>query len=143
MSETTILARKNPGRHPEVLVAPVITFLGVLLLLFVARIYEQLPIQAPDCSFKANTGIPCVGCGGTRSMQSLAVGEFLEAIRFNPAVVLGVFLSGVWFTTGLLRFLRSESPRSVKEQNRRLKQSLLILLAVLLTNWIYLITFLE
>ncbi len=130
-------------RHPEVLVAPLVTFLVVIGLLLIARVYDHLPVQAPDCTFKTATGIPCVGCGGTRAMQSLAFGEIVRAVQFNPAVVLGVSLSGCWFASGLFKFLRGGRPLPSSRQNRKLKQSVFVVVAILAANWIYLIKYLE
>jgi hypothetical protein len=48
------------------------------------------------CSFRARTGLPCVGCGGTRAFRLGARGAFAAAARTNP---LGAFAAGaVWVT---------------------------------------------
>jgi hypothetical protein len=36
------------------------------------------------CSFRARTGLPCVGCGGTRAFMLGARGAFPAALRANP-----------------------------------------------------------
>ena len=44
------------------------------------------PFRLPGfCLFKALTGVPCPGCGVTRSILALASGHFAEAWRANPA----------------------------------------------------------
>lgn len=40
------------------------------------------------CSFRARTGLPCVGCGGTRAFVLGVRGAFPRAVRANP---LGAF----------------------------------------------------
>jgi hypothetical protein len=39
------------------------------------------------CTFRRFTGLPCPGCGMTRSFISMAHGHLAEAWRFNPAGV--------------------------------------------------------
>lgn len=130
-------------RRVEVLVAPLVTFAAVVGLLVMARYYDRLPAQAPPCGFKTILGIPCVGCGGTRAMMALVAGRPLEAVRFNPAVTMGVFASALWAVAGVLNFRHGRSPLSVPEQNRRIKRVALIVLAVLTLNWVYLILYLQ
>jgi hypothetical protein len=36
------------------------------------------------CSFRARTGVPCLGCGGTRALELAARGRVGEALRLNP-----------------------------------------------------------
>lgn len=128
-------------RHPEVLVAPTVTFLAVVALVGFARVYEHSPIQAPSCGFRNTFGIPCLSCGGTRAFESLSHGRFLEAIAFNPAVILGVGAVLVWFIAGLIRFFRGRAPG---HEGRRIsvKKLSLLLFLILTFNWIYLILFL-
>ncbi|MDF1740012.1 MAG: DUF2752 domain-containing protein [Verrucomicrobiales bacterium] len=128
-------------RHPEVLVAPTVTFLAVVALVGFARVYERSPIQAPSCGFRNTFGIPCLSCGGTRAFESLSHGHLLEAIAFNPAVILGVVAVLIWFIVALTRFYRGRAPG----EGRRwisVKKLSLLLFSILTLNWIYLILFL-
>lgn len=138
MSEGT-----TPNRHVEVLVPPLVTFAGVVVLLLVARFYDQLPLRPPPCGFRTTFGIPCVGCGGTRAMKSLASGQLFEAVSFNPAVIAGVFVSALWAIAGVIKYRRGTRPLSVPEQNRHIKRGALIVLGLLALNWVYLILFLR
>jgi hypothetical protein len=46
------------------------------------------------CSFRARTGVPCLGCGGTRALDLAARGRVIEALRLNP---LGAWVGlGLW-----------------------------------------------
>ncbi len=137
------MTASSSTRRLEVLVAPVITFLAVITLLFIARIYDQLPVKAPDCRMKTSLGIPCLTCGGTRSMQALAAGDLGQACRFNPSVVLGVFASAIWLGFGIRSYRKGDEPLAIPEQNRRIRNGALIILGVLLINWVYLILFTE
>jgi len=129
-------------RHPTILVGPLVTLAAVVALLGIARIYDRLPLRPPECGFKAVLGIPCAGCGGTRSMRALAAGHLVEAVRSNPAVVLGVFVSMAWAMNAWLRFRRGVEPLPVAAQNRCLLRGAIITGAILLLNWIYLLLFL-
>lgn len=40
------------------------------------------------CSFRARTGVPCLGCGGTRALGRMARGDWRGALAANP---LGAF----------------------------------------------------
>lgn len=44
------------------------------------------PVFPVTCVFKAVTGMPCPTCGGTRAVEALAAGRFLEALWLNPMV---------------------------------------------------------
>jgi hypothetical protein len=129
-------------RHPAVLVAPLITFVVVIALLIVARSYERLPLRPPACSFRTLTGLPCLGCGGTRAVRALAAGDVLAALRFHPAVLLGCAVAGIWPLWGFWRYRKGNDVSSPIEQNRKLVRAAWIIGVVLVLNWIYLIKFL-
>lgn len=130
-------------RRVEVLVGPLVTFLAVLSLLGVARFYDRLPVRPPECGFKNSFGIPCVSCGGTRSIKALSQGQIVEALRFNPAVVIGGFVSLIWLMAGLRRYYGGAAPLPVPEQNRRIRRVALIVFVLLAFNWVYLILYLK
>ena len=48
--------------------------------------------HGPACIFRLTTGIPCPGCGMTRSLSSIWRGDFLLSLRFHP---LGLPLFGI------------------------------------------------
>lgn len=132
----------EPRRHPEWLVAPLVTFAAVVILLIVARFYDRIPVHPPECGLRTMLGVPCAGCGGTRSMKALAAGNFVEALRFSPAAVLGVISSVIWAGFGVARFGRGIPRPSVFEQNRRIIRGFIVAGVILLGNWIYLIFYL-
>jgi len=51
---------------------------------------EKSGIGIP-CTFKAVTGLNCVGCGGQRTFHFLLHGEFLKAARYNFLIYLFPF----------------------------------------------------
>lgn len=128
------------SRRPEILVAPLVTLGMILLLLAVARYYEHMPVRPAECGFKTLTGLPCVSCGGTRSMRALSTGQFTDAVRFNPGVVFGVACAVGWLGWRTSRYLRPEAP--VREPRRASPWIAFgVILALLLANWIYLLAF--
>jgi hypothetical protein len=63
------------------------------------------------CWFKAWTGLPCPGCGMTRSGSSLLHGDLLHAWNYNP---FGLLIAPIIFGMGLLAIL----PKQVRERLR-------------------------
>lgn len=130
------------AREPAWLVGPLVTLLAVITLLVAAGRYDHLPVHPPECGFRKLAGLPCVGCGGTRSARALAAGRIGESVRFNPAVVLGVGATLAWTVAGCSRFLGGVPLPKPPEQNRRIRRNALLAAALLLLNWIYLVFFL-
>ena len=55
--------------------------------------FEDGPIV---CPLRILTGYPCPGCGGTRAMGSIALGQFDQAWSFNPLAFLVAIISIAW-----------------------------------------------
>lgn len=53
------------------------------------------------CPFRILFGIPCPGCGFTRALRCLAVGDFLEAFQMYPLALAILFLL---LSAGILRY---------------------------------------
>ena len=79
---------------------------------------------------------------GTLLGATLAAGRPLEALRFNPAAVLGVGVVGAWALLGWTRYRLGAVPPPPDEQNRRVVRNLVVVGAVLALNWIYLLFYL-
>lgn len=104
------------------------------LVLVLGAAYFQLPI---GCPFKAITGYPCPGCGGTRALIALLHGHIWEAIMINPLSVLLILFAvaaPVWLfidcyrgTHTLKKLMRSPWPAS----------ALIITALIILANWIW------
>lgn len=89
------------------------------------------------CAWKACTGWPCVGCGGTRALALLAAGEWLAALRMNPGAVgtvLGLLAINVYAAVILLARLPPWRPAWLSRVRWRW-----IVAGVLLGNWLYLL----
>lgn len=136
------------------LVAPSVSLLAVILLLVAARTYDAWPVKAPQCSLRTLTGVPCVGCGGTRAMKALSRGEIREAAGFNPLVVLAVGGIVLWFvwtvsTARLARFQCEEKPGGGSgamgpsgKLGKTGKWWGVVITVLVLLNWLYLLCYL-
>ena len=76
-------------------------------------------------------------------MQALANGNVMDALRFNPAVILGILASVVWLGIGIRRFRKGFTEPEPAAMSRRIKIVSLSVAAILFLNWIYLIFTLE
>jgi hypothetical protein len=66
-------------------------------------------LGGPVCSWKSTTGIPCAGCGATRSVLLLFGGQWVEAWRMNPGVLAALtLLLGANLYAAAVVFLRLE-----------------------------------
>jgi hypothetical protein len=60
---------------------------GPRLLLEMGRFqnrWEGRPADPVVCSFRAQSGMPCLGCGGTHALALASRGKVLAAIATNP-----------------------------------------------------------
>jgi len=113
---------------------PGVVVVGFLL----ARLF---PFQAipPLCPFRRFAGLPCIGCGGTRSwvhMAHLRISEAftqspLGAVLFIAAALMVLYLGAR--STGLLPAWRLHTSRTEAMGLR------IMLGALLLTHWLYLL----
>lgn len=53
-------------------------------VLVVTLVLARSGLPGPPCLFRTFFGIPCPGCGMTRSLESIWRGELGAAIRYNP-----------------------------------------------------------
>lgn len=70
-----------------------VTLCGLLfacLLMLVRWFPPQSNWWYPKCWLHELTGLNCPGCGGTRAITSLAHGDLLAAVYWNPLLVIGL-----------------------------------------------------
>ena len=104
------------------------------LLFFAGFLSSRLGIALIFCPLKYLTGIPCPFCGGTRAALALLQGDLHQAVMMNPLAVGLMLLAPL----GALLYWRLIVPRGWKIA--RYKRLLLILLiAAIAANWVYLI----
>lgn len=85
-------------------VSPKISFwklsVFLLLLFILLQSLPYLPVQ-PFCLFKKVTGIPCPGCGCTRSLGFLMQGDWEHSWNYNPMVIILVVYFSVVYLLSL------------------------------------------
>ena len=110
------------------------TILGLAFFGLLLSERVQIPI---GCPFKALTGIPCPGCGGTRALYAILHGDILEALYINPlSCVLIVFFAILPFWA----LYDGYTGKGILQKAFRMrlpKFCLVILFVVILANWIW------
>ena len=89
------------------------------------------------CTFKAATGLPCMTCGGTRTLALLARGDLPEALAMNPLVAAAFFVLVPWALADLALWTRGRALGLDLGAGGR-RWMLIIGAAALLVNWAYL-----
>ena len=93
------------------------------------------------CPMKAVTGLPCPSCGATRSVMSLAHGDFAAAWSWNPlGYILGLLLLTlpVWLAADAWTGRKSLASAYVfLERRLRLRWVAVPVVLLLICNWIW------
>ena len=91
-------------------------------------------LQLPQCVFIRLTGLPCLGCGGTRCARNLVHLDFGQAFLFHPGFFLVVLAATLWTAYSASFCLRRDTLRLrffvEPGQERRLRVTFFLLLAV-------------
>ncbi len=79
---------------------------GALLAGLLVRLLhlDRLPISL--CTFRTVTGIPCMGCGGTRAVGALARLDLSGALAMHPLVTLLALGIALWGLVDLVLLVR-------------------------------------
>ena len=110
---------------------------AALVVLWVASGHEELPRVI--CPFRHLTGIPCVGCGGTRALLALTRGELHAAFIWNPLVAAASIAALAWLLyAAVVTVLRAPRLRvRLGSRDRLLFRT--AAWTVLVGNWMFLI----
>lgn len=68
-------------------------------------------LQLPQCVFIRLTGLPCLGCGGTRCARNLVHLDFGQAFLYHPGFFLVVTLAALWTAYSAVFWLRRDTLR--------------------------------
>ena len=68
-------------------------------------------LQLPPCIFMRVTGLPCLGCGGTRCARNLVNLDLGQAFLFHPGFFLVVTLALLWTVYSAIFWLRRDPLR--------------------------------
>lgn len=93
------------------------------------------------CPSKLLFGIPCAGCGNTRSVQAFFRGDFYDALMYNPTGILIALVMTICPLWILIDYMRDSSSllHTYRGMENRLRHPAAIVLVLLLTlcNWIW------
>ena len=80
------------------------------------------------------TGLPCLGCGGTRCARNLAHLDFGQALLFHPGFFLVVLLAFLWTIYSAVFWIRRDTLRLrlvvQPAYDRRLRIAFVVVLVV-------------
>jgi hypothetical protein len=87
-----------------------VTLAGLGVVLLAGR---AVSIHAPPCPLRSLTGVPCPGCGMTRTADAVISGQVGEALATDAAAVLLLVAIGVLAAVHLVRVVlqRQAPPR--------------------------------
>ena len=105
----------------------------MVIVLVAGRFYERSPLKFPACGFKRLTGLPCISCRGTRSVQALAAGDVVLSLRYNPLVLVSIAIGMIWVGGYAVR--KGRPPKRPISP----KTATVITGVLLVGNWIFLI----
>lgn len=68
-------------------------------------------LTTPGCAFRRLTDVPCLACGGTRSVRAALSGDLLASLSFNPLFALGLAGLALWSAWAVAARLRGDQLR--------------------------------
>ncbi len=112
---------------------------GLVALPAFYLLQPRFPALLSGCRFRDWTGWPCPSCGGSRAIRDLFRGDVLEAFLHNPLVVLGIALFAGWFLLSLAVEVIGRNEMEFILSRREKIAARILLVALPLINWGYLI----
>lgn len=115
------------------IIHPVTCFVALSALILGAFVLPTQGIGLSMCAMKTTTGIPCPGCGLTRSVTGVFHGRFLAAWQYNP---FGFGFALFFALSGPLLFLPSRLRARLIEKLSPYDMHVFIVLIAFLTLFI-------
>lgn len=128
-----LVPEKSP--LPRLLVFPfgLLALAGLVLL----RFQSDLVLRWAHCPLREVTGLPCPTCGGTHAAVDLVQGRWLDALRANPLVVVGLVLFGLWLAGGLLATVMPQLRRDIHWTPAEKRTARILAILLLVTTWVW------
>lgn len=127
----------NEKKKREWLIPEIFSF-GALFILVVSFFLPPDKIIFQICSFKNITGLPCPGCGLTRSVINISHLNFFRAFRLNP---MGYFIYLILIAFSFYSFipesLRIKTDTYILKHLNTLIASVCLFFAFLISIWIF------
>lgn len=121
-----------PGELNHELVWPA-AFLGGAVF---AWAWFLVGLRLPQCVFMRLTGLPCLGCGGTRCARALVRLDWWQAWLFHPGFTLVIALGAAWTIYSAVFWLRRDALRlRVFVDPARSRHLRLAFVAFLVAHW--------
>jgi hypothetical protein len=93
-------------------------------------------LQLPQCIFMRLTGLPCLGCGGTRCARNLVQLDFGQAFLYHPGFFMVVTLAALWTTYAAVFWLRRDTLRlRLFIEPTYSRRARFIFMALLVVHW--------
>ncbi len=107
-------------------------FLCVVIVTLLIKLYDidLVKIIPAHCILYENYGFYCTGCGGTRACMALIHGNYIESIRYYPAIIYLVVLFIYYFIMNIISLAKKMHKKIVKPIH------FYILIAIILIQWI-------
>jgi hypothetical protein len=132
-----ISLEKDPPRSPVHMVWGILAIGAVIAGAFVRNNFDILP----GCLFRKATGIPCLTCGGTRSLAALSELDLAASFGYNPLATLTV-AAMVIFSLAVASGLIFQRRLVIKPTSTEAIVLRWSLAAAIILDWLYLIFFL-
>ncbi len=113
---------------------------GPMAMLFViaAGFFKDFLDLLPPCIFHRLTGIPCLTCGGTRSLVALSQFDIASSFLLNPMLLL--FAVGIMAFSLFSLFSAVSKKGIIANFSEGQKKALRVgIIGLFLANWAYLV----
>ena len=138
-----MFSRIKPELAPSLVILVACTFILTTAFILTPSASGENPIGVgritlPDiCIFKNLTGLPCPGCGMTRSITSAVRGDFAGSFVHHRLGLLTLIYILTQFLLSLGVVFISKFRDSLQHIGRYLNKGIIVLAALFFVNWIF------